>query len=386
MKYMGSKRALLGSGLGELLLERVAKAERFVDLFSGGCSVAWFVAQHAEVPVYAVDLQLYSKILAEAVLHRTEPRDGVAQHTDWLETAAKEAASSPLAAIAAASSKMPLDRTAIITARTRCSSMEKAGPVWRGYGGHYFSPTQALAFDSLLATLPEEPTDRALCHAAVIWAATRCAASPGHTAQPFQPTPNALPYIKDAWSKDPIQVSEGALATISRTHAKVRGQAEVADSNATAKHLRSTDLVFVDPPYSNVQYSRFYHVLEAIARQDVGEVEGVGRYPPLEDRPSSQYSRRSGASDAIADLLCTLARIGCEVVLTFPQFTASNGLSGENIAKSARKYFVVDVRSVMSRQSTLGGNGKTRSARKNTSELVVSMKPRLRSKTSHGQA
>ena len=386
MKYMGSKRALLGNGLGELLLERVAKAERFVDLFSGGCSVAWFVAQHAEVPVYAVDLQLYSKILGEAVLHRTEPRDGVAQYTDWLETAAKEAASSPLASISVASSKMPLDRTAIVTARTRCSSMEEAGPVWRGYGGHYFSPAQALAFDSLLATLPEEPTDRALCHAAVIWAATRCAASPGHTAQPFQPTPNALPYIEAAWSRDPFEVSEGALATISTTHAKVRGRAEVADSNAIATQLRSTDLVFVDPPYSNVQYSRFYHVLEAIARQDVGEVEGVGRYPPLGDRPSSQYSRRSGASDAIADLLGTLARIGCEVVLTFPQFAASNGLSGEDIAEFARNHFVVDVRSVMSRQSTLGGNGKTRSARKNTSELVVSMRPRLRSRTSHGPA
>ena len=382
MKYMGSKRALLGNGLGELLLDRVAKAERFVDLFSGGCSVAWFVAQHAEVPVYAVDLQFYSKILAEAVLHRTEPRDGVAQHTDWLETAANEAARSPLASISVASSMTPLDRTAIIKARTRCSSMEEAGPVLRGYGGHYFSPTQALAFDSLLATLPEEPTDRALCHAAVIWAATRCAASPGHTAQPFQPTPNALPFIEAAWSRDPFEVSEGALATISTTHAQVRGGAVVADSNAVATKLRSTDLVFVDPPYSNVQYSRFYHVLEAIARQDVGEVEGVGRYPPLEDRPSSQYSRRSSASDAIADLLGTLARIGCEVVLTFPQFAASNGLSGEDIAEFAREHFVVDVRSVMSRQSTLGGNGKTRSARRNTSELVVSMRPRLRSSTS----
>jgi len=32
MKYMGSKRALLGNGLGELLLERVAKAELVVSM------------------------------------------------------------------------------------------------------------------------------------------------------------------------------------------------------------------------------------------------------------------------------------------------------------------------------------------------------------------
>lgn len=377
---MGSKRALLANGLGDLLIERAMNAERFVDLFSGGCSVAWFVARRVGIPVYAVDLQLYSRVLAEAVLLRTEPRDGVVQHRDWLEVAARRAADSPLAAAAKKSSQMPLDSDAVMAARACCGAIAEAGPVWRGYGGHYFSPAQALALDSLLATLPEEPTDRALCHAAIIWTATRCAASPGHTAQPFQPTPNALPYIEAAWSRDPFQVTADALATISDTYAMVVGQADVADSNATAGSLRSSDLVFIDPPYSNVQYSRFYHVLETIARLDLGEVTGSGRYPALADRPSSQYSRKSTASDAVVDLLDALFDVGCEVVLTFPQFRASNGLDGEMIAETARKKFIVDVQAFASRQSTLGGNGRVRSARRNTSELVITMRPRHRSK------
>lgn len=382
MKYMGSKRTLLANGLGDILLGRAAKASRFVDLFSGGCSVTWFVAQRVGIPAHAVDLQLYSKVLAEAVLLRTEPRDSSEQHSDWLESAIKEATTSPLATVAAASSEVPLDRAAILTARRRCSSTDEGGPIWRAYGGYYFSPAQALALDSLMAALPQYPVDRALYHAAIIWAATRCAASPGHTAQPFQPTPNALRYIEAAWSRDPFLVSADALTTISRKHAKVYGRAEVADSNVIARRLRSTDLVFVDPPYSNVQYSRFYHVLETIARREFIEVEGAGRYPPLEDRPSSNYSRRSGASEAIADLLETLSGVGCEVILTFPQFESSNGLSGEEISESARENFIVDVRRVMNRQSTLGGNGKIRSARKNTSELVVSMRPRSRKSAS----
>ncbi len=45
-------------------------------------------------------------------------------------------------------------------------------------------------------------------------------------------------------------------------HAKTKGETIVGDALQIAKTLNRSDLVFVDPPYSAVQYSRFYHVLE----------------------------------------------------------------------------------------------------------------------------
>jgi adenine-specific DNA-methyltransferase len=60
------------------------------------------------------------------------------------------------------------------------------------------------------------------------------------------------------------------------------GTVKVADANQAARGLQESDLVFIDPPYSGVQYSRFYHVLETIADGGRGPVTEVGRYPTPE--------------------------------------------------------------------------------------------------------
>src|SRR5437773_8906854 len=70
MKYMGSKRVMLGNGLGDVLNREVPGARRFVDMFLGTAEVAAFVARRHALPVYGVDLQAYSVVLAEAVIAR----------------------------------------------------------------------------------------------------------------------------------------------------------------------------------------------------------------------------------------------------------------------------------------------------------------------------
>jgi adenine-specific DNA methylase len=57
MKYMGSKRWMLSSGLG-MLLDRIAPtSNRFVDLFAGSGAVSHHVAKNTSVTVMACDLQ-----------------------------------------------------------------------------------------------------------------------------------------------------------------------------------------------------------------------------------------------------------------------------------------------------------------------------------------
>ena len=55
MKYMGSKRAMLQNGLGDLLDREAAGAHRFVDLFAGSGSVAIHIARKFPIPVLAFD-------------------------------------------------------------------------------------------------------------------------------------------------------------------------------------------------------------------------------------------------------------------------------------------------------------------------------------------
>ena len=162
-------------------------------------------------------------------------------------------------------------------------------------------------------------TASAVCLASLISASTTCSASPGHTAQPFQPTETAIWYIGDAWSRDVLHVCAEILPTICGKKASVKRSAHVSDANKFAEtQLRAGDLVFVDPPYSAAQYSRFYHVLETISKGECGEVSGVdGTLQPRSAR--SRCTARRVRTTQFEALLTSLGEAGCSAIMTFPQ-------------------------------------------------------------------
>ena len=206
---------------------------------------------------------------------------------------------------------------------------------------HYFSPTQALTLDFMLRYLPSNEPDHSVCLAGTIAAASHCSASPGHTAQPFQPTVRAFPYIIEAWSKNALAIAETALCDLCSRRAQVAGEAHGGDAVSVAATLKPTDLVVVDPPYSAVHYSRFYHVLETVSRGQASEVAGAGRYPPISVRPQSSFSRRSGSAAALSLLMEKLARTGSTIIFTFLAGSSSNGLSGAKVIAEADRWFDV---------------------------------------------
>jgi adenine-specific DNA-methyltransferase len=372
MKYMGSKRAMLLNGLGKLIDSEVTKANRFVDLFSGSAAVACYVATRYDVKVRAFDLQEYGVALANAVVMRTAVLDADEIWQRWEKVAGRIVRSKTFPSNKSLTQK--------IVKEARVWSAESGDPITRAYGGHYFSCGQAVWIDALRQTLPAEPSHYAVALAALIQASSECAAAPGHTAQPFQPTKTAKRYLADAWDRDVRARTKRALGNLCSVHAKKLGHAKCKDANNAAKQLRTGDLVFVDPPYSGVHYSRFYHVLETVARGYCGEVSGVGRYPSREERPRSKYSVGTESNSALDDLLATLAARETTVILTFPDHECSNGLSGEDVVEIARKHFRVKQKSVKSEFSTMGGigNGNSgsagRDARQHADELILLLK------------
>ena len=60
------------------------------------------------------------------------------------------------------------------------------------------------------------------------------------------------------------------------------------DANELVKKINA-DIVFLDPPYNSRQYSRFYHVLEQIAKWNKPKLYGVAMKPKAENM--SEYSR-----------------------------------------------------------------------------------------------
>lgn len=369
---MGSKRAMLGNGLGEVLDEMVGRHKRFVDLFTGSGSVAWHVARRYGIETWAFDLQRYSAVLAAAVIQRSSPADPVKLWNDWSHRAAPrfDAFDAPaFRSISAASVKR---------ARGWSNKFEETSLV-NAYAGHYYSPIQAAWIQALRDTAPTRAPDQEICLAALIVAASKCAASPGHTAQPFQPTDTALKFIQLSWQRNLCTDVQAALAQIAPLHAKVVGEAHVGDANKVAEKLKSGDLVFIDPPYSAVQYSRFYHVLEAIAAGFTSPVFGVGRYPSLDKRPSSQYSQKTTSFAAIQELLATLAERDVSAIVTFPNHECSNGIDAGMIRSAASKVFKTRAQRVSSVFSTLGGPASKRHgprlARMSADEMILCLEP-----------
>jgi adenine-specific DNA methylase len=376
MKYMGSKRAMLLNGLGDLIEEEILPAHRFVDLFTGSGAVACHVAERFQLPVLAVDLQAYCVVLVAAIISRETRIDWEPIWRIWHRAARdrfEEFAHVPNASTLTWS---------IVEGFRAWSSEQNNLAITKAYGGHYFSPFQAVWFDVLRNTLPDSEPSRTVALAALIQAASQCVGAPGHTAQPFKPTPTAKKWLEKAWSLDPVDRTAKALAALGKRHAKRLGTAVVGDANEVARHLNEGDLVFIDPPYSGVHYSRFYHVLETIAQGECGAVTGVGRYPSTEFRPQSRFSIKTQSAKALDELLCVIASQGAKAILTFPDQDRSNGLSGILVREIAAKYFLVSEQHVKSRLSTLGGTGDnparegSRSARQNTKELILGLRQR----------
>lgn len=375
MKYMGSKRTLLENGLGDIILCSCEGKDRFIDLFSGTGSVATYIAKNAEIEVIAVDLQAYSATMSDAILSRTARYRTEDILETWLSNVIQKLQTSKLwqqvKKLEAVENK---NAQYVFSARELCQQISLIGPVWNAYGGYYYSPLQALTFDYMLKYLPSEENERKVCHAAIISAASQCAAAPGHTAQPFSPSGNGLKYILEAWKKDPIEYFKSGVEKIAKEFALVRGKGIASDAESFVGHISSDDVVFLDPPYSGVQYSRFYHVLETIARNKHYKVSGVGRYPSIEERPQSEFSNVGTSKLALERLLKKLAQTGATLIFTFPEKECSNGLSGKFIIEIAEEWFDIQRITSNSRFSTLGGNNVHRDARMHYHELVLIMR------------
>lgn len=381
---MGSKRYMLRNGLGEKIRELGGDpgCTRFVDLFTGSGAVAHYAAENLGKPVLASDIQMYAISLAGAVTMRDVGIDNALFESTWLSSASKRLRRSKHYKKAVQFSSVasgPKLRKQVSDARVLCETPVKIGPIWGAYGGYYFSPLQALTLDYLRKGLPQEEPFRGVALAALIVAASRCAAAPGHTAQPFKPSETGGQFLIQAWNKDIFSAVRAAIAELAPKHASVKGEVQLADALTVATQLKATDLVFVDPPYSSVHYSRFYHVLETIAQGKCGSVDGVGRYPNSRYRPSSKFSLVRSAMDEFEKLLEVLSETRSTVLLTFPEGMCSNGVSGAMIEKAARKWFDIEVMKKMHGSfSTLGGKKQgegNRLARQKSTELLFVMRP-----------
>jgi adenine-specific DNA-methyltransferase len=367
VQYMGSKARMLGP-IRDAVDELDPDRRRAVDLFSGSGVVA--AALSRERPVVSVDVQEYSRVLASALLspaHLCEEEieeltnsagarsegipslQALLEHEREASERLEQGEPEPLCEIVEHGSIVAqelgegpgpgqLERLLREAAR---QAPAVGLTLTRHYGGVFFGFDQALLLDCLVGVareLPEEQRDTGL--AAALGAASECVTSVGsHFAQPLRPRdrtgrPKLGPLRAAARRRrrDPVSV----FAELLRRYAELPGaafEAEALRSDYRAFLAQAPDpisVVYADPPYTRDHYSRFYHVLETIARGDDPEVSTVtiGNRTLLSrglyrvDRHQSPFCIRSQAEGAFEELFAGVRELGASLVLSYSPYSS----------------------------------------------------------------
>jgi len=183
----------------------------------------------------------------------------------------------------------------------------------KNFGGKYFTNNNARLIGHIREDLEKNISklskrEFAILLTSLIYAVDRNANTVGHY---------------DAYIKKAIPEKKLLLRPIKPFNVK-RVDIYREDTNLLAKKI-SADIVYIDPPYNSRQYSRFYHLLETLAKWDKQKLYGVALKPKTEN--SSVYCTVR-AIDAFKDLIKNLK---CKyIVVSYNNTYASKSSSSKN--------------------------------------------------------
>lgn len=375
--YLGSKLRL-APAIAEAIDNADATRGTVLDLFAGSGTTAFALSGHRTV--LTSDIQEYSRVICSALLSpRPTPGDLASSF------AARLAAGSPIVDTLrdAIEPLIEFERGALLTAARGdaepiCAVLEegsilanerglRAGTslelqrrltettsrlaraglagsavatTVRYFGGAYFSYEQALELDCVAAISSEgfPPSLRDLFTAALLSTASDTVNTVGKQfAQPIRPktrTGGVKKHLLAKLERDrKVSVQIRFLNWLARyashsppgtKHVAIRADYREALRQFAGEY----SVVYADPPYTRDHYSRFYHVLETIARRDnppitrsPGAAENdLSRGMYRDDRHQSPFCIRSQAAGAFRELFQLASDNGANMVLSYSPF------------------------------------------------------------------
>lgn len=196
------------------------------------------------------------------------------------------------------------------------------------FASAYFGIRQSVEIDSLRYAIDAAPPERRDYYLlALLHAVSHCSTSPGHFAQYLVPRDEKnTRYIARMRGRSVFSrfLNELANLTIPTCHNRAANAAHRREATEFIQNivpdLVGPVIIYVDPPYSRAQYSRYYHVLESLVLYDYPEAHGKGRYRT--GRFTTNFSRAAKVGAAMQDLVQAAAATGWPLYFSYPQ----NGL------------------------------------------------------------
>lgn len=337
LKYMGNKRKLL-SWLIPLLNEQLKDGNTFLDLFAGTSSVGY--ALKPRVRVLANDIQKYSSVISSALLEF----NGRITEDDFDNDLAKfyQKNFSRLIDIfggAVQTEEKLLNSGSIKGYNQFCLHIPKYGELVSTdkfklnqysqessvqsrrktktkfpymlfityYPNTFFGLKQCIEIDSIRFAIDQikDEHKKAVYLSCLMYAMSKAVNSSGHFAEYLN---HSSEYAsKLILEQRKISVLTAFLFKVSEfTNLYIQnkwknevynyGYQTLIEKLYENKKLEEIDLIYIDPPYTNAQYSRYYHIPETLVKYDYPNItkDRSNRYPVKgryrDDRHQSAFS------------------------------------------------------------------------------------------------
>lgn len=349
LKYMGNKRRLLG-WLIPLLDEHLNYSDTILDLFAGTASVGY--ALKPKVRVIANDIQEYATVMSRALLEFNDEIKEDDFDTNLLESYNKNyhellhifgipvkieedlirrrnikeytkfCFEIPRYGNNAIKDKYKLNSyvdEAFMRSKRASAKMFPYLLFTTYYANTYFSLKQCIDIDSLRYAIDQIPNQskQAVYLSCLMYAASKAVNSSGHFAEYLNPNSDYMSNL--ILEQRMISIVSYFLQKLSEfrdIHIQKQWKNRVYGHDykelikilVKNKEIGRIKLIYIDPPYTNAQYSRFYHIPETMVKYDyptltlnqtkINSVKGGYRA----DRHQSPFSHTSKVEEVFREI------------------------------------------------------------------------------------
>lgn len=330
VKYMGSKTEVLDLiEKGFNFLQR--DYDNVCDLFAGSATLSG--ALRNEAKVISNDVQMYSSVFANTYLNNynwdTYPdieeicakvESRVRKFNDYFSQYNERFSYNRNFTLEELNALEEEQRD--LVRKSDWDKFDKYYLFVKNYSGTYWSYDQCIWIDSFRCVIDEYKADAAyfnLLLACLIYAMAYNSQSTGHYAQYRIPENDS--------SKEDILIyrRKSVVDFFVRKYYELRNYLQEPNSydfeTCSLKDVECLNiipersLVYADPPYCFVHYSRFYHVLETLVRYDYPEVKYKGRYRT--DRYQSNYCIKTEVIEAFCNMFEGIRKSHSDLVLSY---------------------------------------------------------------------
>lgn len=363
IKYMGSKKNIL-----DFVIEAVNdtyKDGSLCDLFGGTSILSGALGKL--IPIHSNDIQEYSSILAKTYLSNYQwekyPSDVL---NDIIEKASKY--------VKSINKKYPdfiFSYSEKLTVKQFVELEKKQQELIdvnfnnlthhlfiKYYSGTYWSYQQCVWIDAFRKVADEYKDSPVyfLILSSLMFAMSYNSQSTGHYAQYRDATSlssktdiliyrkkEILPYFVNKFTELQAYVGENNL------NHKVTS----LSYDKCLDEIQAGCLVYADPPYAFVHYSRFYHTLETLVKYDYPTVDFKGRYRI--DRHQSPFCKKTEVYTAFATMFLKVNNKNADIILSYSDtgMVTLNEILEIAVKNLSNKY-TLSVKEVDYKHSTMG--------------------------------